>query len=77
LTLKHWRKQMSSVEHESSLYKASLQELLSSAKEYLPYMPISSAREGGAARHSGMVIASDRLKATIVDAEKLLANYEN
>jgi len=58
-------------------YEARFQELLSSAKEYLPYMPISSAKEGGAARHSGMVLASDRLKEAIVNAEKLLANYEN
>jgi hypothetical protein len=71
-TEQYWVDKAITLDCENILYKARLQEFLSSAKEYLPYMPISSAREGGAAKHSAMLIASDGLKAAIVNAEKLL-----
>ena len=49
--------------------KAQRDELLAAAKEYLPYMPQSTAKEGGAASFSAMLKASDKLKDQIAKCE--------
>ena len=45
-------------------------ELLTAMIEYLPYMPKSSARQGGAASHSGMLKAADTFRDAIASAEQ-------
>ena len=44
-------------------------ELLAAAKEYLPYMPSSTAKDGVAASFSAMLRASDNLKDQIAKCE--------
>lgn len=57
---------------ERDTYRDLCVELLKAAQGYVPYMPTSTAKEGGANRHSGMLRASDNLKDAITKSEKIL-----
>ena len=48
--------------HELQESEATNQRLSDAITGYLPYLPKSTASEGGAVRHSGQVKASDELK---------------
>lgn len=62
------------VEKERDTYRELCAELLKAAQGYLPHIPISTAKVGGANRHSGMLKASDNLKDAITKAEVILGD---
>jgi hypothetical protein len=61
-----------SVYEERDTYRDLCAELLSAAKDYLPYMPNATVNQNGANKHVAQVHKSDALKAAIAKAESIL-----
>ncbi len=64
------------LKHERDTYRELCGELINAAKDYLPYMPTSSANEGGANKHVKLLHASDALKSAITKAEAILGEKQ-
>lgn len=75
-TLSLLDEQYKSAKAERDTYRDLCAELLKAAQGYVNYMPISTAKEGGANRHSGMLKASDNLKDAITKTQSILGEMK-
>lgn len=67
-------KSLSDTKSERDTYRDLCAELLKAANDYLPYMPVSSVKKGGANIYSGMLLASDNLKDAIAKVVTILGD---